>query len=384
MNDDKFMSQITAVVFLVVLMVIGTVGNLLVIYIFGWKIKTTTQNYFFVWLAVFDLISCVVGIPSEIIDIRNYYLYDSDIACKVLKFFLALPPIASINILLSIAIDRYRRVCKPLRRQMKHAHANICITLSTFIAIVASGPALSLFGKNDVKIVGPNLTNLTGYDCSVRDKYHNKLYSHLHDTVFGAAFVIYTVVLLVIYVRVWLEARKHKAWMRRNSYSARSILSFQMQFDGHDVAQTKDQSSKCDRQGKRLKVQAGRGQKVTRAKKMTVIAVAVTIVFIVSYLPHLCLSILRSAVPEFENNQSGAALVVFNIFLRSFFLNSVANVFVYGAMRSEFKAHCQEFLSQVCWCSGSGPRDQDGKEYDVVNGGEKGSYSGNGTPNGDR
>ena len=83
-----------------------------------------------------------------------------------------------------------------------------------------------------------------------------------------------------------------------------------------------------------------------RASKLTVVAVAVTVVFVVSYLPHLCLILLRTVMTDIDHHQTGARLVLYNIFLRSYFLNSVANVFVYSAMNTEFRLQCK----RLCGC----------------------------------
>ena len=84
LNNEMRICLIPAIIYLVVLMLVGSVGNLLVIYIFGWRLKSTTQNCLFMWLGVFDVISCVIGIPSEIVDISQYFLYEDAIACKVI------------------------------------------------------------------------------------------------------------------------------------------------------------------------------------------------------------------------------------------------------------------------------------------------------------
>jgi hypothetical protein len=83
LNDEVVIELLPAVAYLALLMVTGFVGNIFVIYIFGWKLRYTTQNFLFVWMAVFDVISCSVGMPSEIVDIRLYFLYENEVACKV-------------------------------------------------------------------------------------------------------------------------------------------------------------------------------------------------------------------------------------------------------------------------------------------------------------
>ncbi|KAK7091802.1 hypothetical protein V1264_009438 [Littorina saxatilis] len=427
LNNEMSMTLLPAVIYLVILMLVGAVGNFLVVYIFGWKLKGSTQNCLFMWLGVFDIISCVIGMPSEIVDISHYYLYENAVACKVMRFLLTVPPIASANLLVVIAIDRYRRVCKPLHVQMEVFHARIGVGVSALVAVVVAGPAISIYGNRTVKTPVPGLD---GCDCSVQDKYQGRLYPLLYEIVFGASFVVYTVVLSVLYCRVGMEIRRHKRYMARHSitYSgiALSTLIATSEVDDSSVTESPDNARKESRglQSEAALVKndsapaamadvsestpntapGGRNQqsesltknnssagkmsrslqsepllskkngttassadsgdtrktprskqsemsvkirKSLRASKLAVLAVAVTVVFVVSYLPHLCLIITRTVVEDLRDHKvSTATLVSYNIFLRSFFINSVANVFVYSVMNTEFKLQCR----QLCAC----------------------------------
>ena len=83
MNDEMTITLLPAIICLALLMLVGSVGNSLSVYIFGWKLKRTTQNCLFMWLGVFDMVSCLIGIPSEIVDMAQYFLYENAVACKV-------------------------------------------------------------------------------------------------------------------------------------------------------------------------------------------------------------------------------------------------------------------------------------------------------------
>lgn len=90
----------------------------------------------------------------------------------------------------------------------------------------------------------------------------------------------------------------------------------------------------------------------TRAKniatKTTTIAFLVTLVFVLSYLPHFTLQVRKFTrhVPEDE----GAQLVVMNLFIRSYFINSVANIVIYGALNQLFRKEVKMLLHRICFC----------------------------------
>lgn len=485
LNDEIFVELIPAVVYLVLLMVVGTVGNVSVIYIFSVKLKTTPQTFLFVWLAVFDVISCVIGMPSEIADIRLYFFFENALACKLLRFVETIPPVSSANLLVVIAVDRYRRVCKPLNDQMEMVHAKIGVALSAFVAFVIAGPSFSLYGN---RIVTTSVPGLHGCDCSVQDKYQGRMYPLLYELAFGAAFVVYTTVLVVIYSRIWLETRRHRQYIRSHKINSialasllasdtdsscsrtpksaqkvtpksevfvstqlrnlslgaeretlppsqsqsfdqlssnlpivpetedsekqmsnspglavalcvpenleskivavdpelpfngngrtKSCVSFNISTDSDSlessspemntrvtynrkasltasknsvIFQATDSPGATTRKASRLQLLPSeislKLRTALKANKLTMVSVAVTGVFILSYLPHLVLVIVGTVFTDFEYSQEGYKLVLYNIFIRSYFINSVANVFIYGATNTVFRTHFK-----CLWC----------------------------------
>jgi hypothetical protein len=82
--------------------------------------------------------------------------------------------------------------------------------------------------------------------------------------------------------------------------------------------------------------------------RTTVIAVLVTLVFILSYVPYFALTANIHA--GFEQKLRGAKLVIYSIFLRFPFFNAVINPFIYNALNPAFRAQCSRMASRVfCW-----------------------------------
>ena len=78
-------------------------------------------------------------------------------------------------------------------------------------------------------------------------------------------------------------------------------------------------------------------RKSNHSNRLTVISFVITIGFIISYLPHVILVILRTVVLGMEHDLSTASLIVYNVCLRSPMINTVINIFVYGTMNVEFR-----------------------------------------------
>ncbi|CAL1539328.1 unnamed protein product, partial [Lymnaea stagnalis] len=81
------------------------------------------------------------------------------------------------------------------------------------------------------------------------------------------------------------------------------------------------------------------------ASKTTLIAFWITLVFILSYLPHLSLQVAK--LVHTIDDGKGSLLVFNNIIVRSFFINSVANPFIYGVLNVKFRNEVKIILKRL-------------------------------------
>lgn len=81
------------------------------------------------------------------------------------------------------------------------------------------------------------------------------------------------------------------------------------------------------------------------SKNATRVAVAVSIAFILSYLPHLVYQFLKMAV---KLDDQGPFLGLYNIIVRSYFLSSVINPVIYTVVRSEYREVMADYLGHCC------------------------------------
>lgn len=72
-------------------------------------------------------------------------------------------------------------------------------------------------------------------------------------------------------------------------------------------------------------------------KRNTLIMRMVTFTFMLSYLPFLIIVTLRYSNPDIPGKLSGAPLIVYHVFLRSYFFNSVTRPFIYAIMNEEYR-----------------------------------------------
>ena len=80
--------------------------------------------------------------------------------------------------------------------------------------------------------------------------------------------------------------------------------------------------------------------------RTTTIALLVTLIFVASFLPHLCLQAAQLINDGFAANLKGVASLAYNTFLRSYFINSAANPILYGILNIKFSAEVRALLGR--------------------------------------
>ena len=114
LNQERAVYLLPAVIWVILLMIIGIIGNGLVIYVYRRRFKRTSSNYFILTMAIFDLVACLIGMPTEIYDLLKPFTFYSEFGCKVFRSTENFTVYGSVVVLIEIAFDRYFKICRPL------------------------------------------------------------------------------------------------------------------------------------------------------------------------------------------------------------------------------------------------------------------------------
>ena len=87
-----------------------------------------------------------------------------------------------------------------------------------------------------------------------------------------------------------------------------------------------------------------------RTRQVTMMLFIITVVFLLSFLPHLILMIYNSMKPDFMDDPSAVGVVFYNLCLRSFVINNMANPIIYGFCDKKFRSEIVEFAMTVISC----------------------------------
>ncbi|CAG5130959.1 unnamed protein product [Candidula unifasciata] len=125
------------------LFVVAACGNLTVfITLFRNRSTKSRINLFIMHLAIADLIVTFVMLPLEIAWNATVAWLAGDIACRLLTFFRAIGFYLSSFILVSISLDRYFAIMRPLSITDADARARMMLMVSWSLSIIASIPQL--------------------------------------------------------------------------------------------------------------------------------------------------------------------------------------------------------------------------------------------------
>ncbi|KAH3851329.1 hypothetical protein DPMN_093809 [Dreissena polymorpha] len=107
LNHEEAKQYVGGVVFVALLMTAGIFGNLHVLYVYVFRMKSSNHRVFILTLAILDFITCVVGMPFILVDLRNPLTFTPVAACKILRFVNYFITGSSAGLLIVIAVDRY-------------------------------------------------------------------------------------------------------------------------------------------------------------------------------------------------------------------------------------------------------------------------------------
>ncbi|KAJ8320965.1 hypothetical protein KUTeg_002552 [Tegillarca granosa] len=134
------------------IMIVGCIGNFLVIWIYSRKFKATNFRTYTLWLASMDVTNCCIGMPFLLLYHTHY---------------LTFPSIAVYNgfyceyFFLYSCRHRIRtgiyHVCRPCNIRISKIQRRLLIATAVFLSLGISWPALVLFGNHSVKTLPYNI-----------------------------------------------------------------------------------------------------------------------------------------------------------------------------------------------------------------------------------
>ena len=180
LTQELLINVLPVTIFTGVEAVIGFFGNILILYVYyKWYVHCNFR-YFVLFLAIYDLTSCLTTLPGEILSQCNWFDYKYGWICKTKSYFNVFTAWGSAFTLLTLAFDRYRKICRPLAWQIQPSFAlKLCacgIVLSSLVSI----PITILWGKQTYIYEMDGGVRLNVSICEKSQSYANDIYPFIY------------------------------------------------------------------------------------------------------------------------------------------------------------------------------------------------------------
>lgn len=316
------MNRLPLGIFILFLSVVGIVGNALVLNIFRKIQYDSTYKIFVFILAYFDLGTSIAHVMKEVKQLWFTSYDTSDIECRITYFTGYVVSVTSFSIIVVIAIERYRKICHPLKPQMSVSTAKrVCLACVGF-SCVNGLPSPFMTGSWYMKMEGR-----TTSQCLIENTGERKVWPFFWCLSTLIVAVIFAVIVACLQVIIWKRILTQKA--------ARKKLR-----DGQNFSHIKNQdvASKDERAARR----AGEDDNI----KITLTFFIITVLLMVSYFPHVTFN----AYVAYKNYYDPyvaidrTTFVWFGLLQYFVAINSILNPFVYFFSDNRFRNLFKEML----------------------------------------
>ncbi|XP_077116164.1 formyl peptide receptor-related sequence 4-like isoform X2 [Ranitomeya variabilis] len=203
--------QKMSITFYSIIFILGIIGNGLVIWIAGFRMKKTISAVWFLNLAIADFLCCA-SIPLRIVDWVYYFFLQLPILFCIFSMILfTLNMSASVLLLTAMSIDRWVSVMWPIWAKVHRTckKARITVGVIWVLCLVLTGFMFYCYKVYNLDVYEWCLTDTQGDDLSYIDTQHT-----IHMIRFFIMFLIPFLIILICYVTIFFKVKKCKRSQR--------------------------------------------------------------------------------------------------------------------------------------------------------------------------
>lgn len=350
LNNEAALRFLPVTLFIVFLMVIGLVGNVIVCIVYYKRKRKSTSDLFILNLAALDLLSCLFGIPMEVADLSLPYMFNAPTVCRIGKTLESCTILGSAMTLVFISIDRYKLICNMGESFSYKTAKRLCLASLCF-GIFLSWPFLILMGKKTVDL---GLPDIKGVDCAISDDFRKTIVPLVFNGILFVCFVLSLVFMIFVYVRISIFLKRSKTSRLRHIEERDVSISIaftqhthsgQVRFENMDNTELSDVND-LHQEAVRQLAKVPKRKSAVKVTRTTTIFVAITIVFIISFLPFLVVMTLLSTISDIEKEISKPLEVFMEFCLKTYFLNNAINPLIYSVLSIRFRQDVKRLFSK--------------------------------------
>ncbi|XP_062586422.1 octopressin receptor-like [Saccostrea cucullata] len=362
-NEEESQKYTLSTCILSFYLVIGLVGNTLVIILYKTRMNSKNDDrYFIPAIAIIDLIGCVFSTTLSLLNNEQPVMFPGSFSCKLIQFGTCSSIIASLFMLLVISVQRFQKICRPFGFQMNLNHKRLATTIAVILACCFSIPMLLLYQNIEVT---HETKNITGHICGSApgtEKLGDFTRAILITVEVGAVFSM--TVLYILVGRKLIEQFKVSRKLHDiNSISGtsnsgsnerttiRTVPSIDAELTDNfsNVENDKKELFQQDmRNGKRRStINRSKKKPVSNGRRYSIMFMVISLVAIVCYIPPWTFVILEAKDSDFWRSLTFDEVQVFLIIRNLYIVNHIANPFIYGFFDPKFR---REVKNLLCGC----------------------------------
>ncbi|CAL1541356.1 unnamed protein product [Lymnaea stagnalis] len=309
----------TELILLPLIMLMGTLGNLLVFYIYHFRWHSNTVTLFKRMLAVLDLANLLLALPSLMTITLNAKSSSFMVHCILTSFVALSSAIASACVLVIIAADRFMKLCLLRKKGVGILLAKKLFATSVIVSCILNIPSVWIFGKDNVEFFNYNVG--VTY-CFIQTESKQGALFIAYVTMLGLVFITVSNVLVVLYYKIIRTlialSNKHEELKRRPSLAG-----------GLEVIKKQKQSEVM--------------------RKSAIVFIVITVVFFASYAPYFVTMIISMTDHSVEGSMGPALKALYDLAKLSPLANNVANPFIYSFTSDHFRKEVKDiFTFKTC------------------------------------
>ncbi|XP_032223360.1 octopamine receptor beta-3R [Nematostella vectensis] len=304
LGQENHAFNITMMVIQIAVIITALSGNILVCtaILVHERLRSSTTNYFIFSLAVSDIITASIAMPFDVDQILKKYTWEhGEAMCNIfVTSYLVAAPLSMLN-LLAVSVDRYHAITQPLQ------YPNIMTPKVVLTSIFSLWVYAILFTV--IAMLAWPLYEKSVFDGACHFNI-SPWYSLISSVV---NFVLPTIVMCLLYFRIYKVAHAHARRIRGHEYST--------DYNGHALS-TNGTMSGHERKSIRRSIKA--------AKTIAIIVSA----FLLCWMPYTLVSCASVICPPcFHRTPSE----LFTVTLLLAYINSALNPFLYAFHNTDFR-----------------------------------------------
>lgn len=291
-----------------------------------------------------DLVTCVLCIPLELVQVRYTLTYPSVSLCKITRYLTHYLSLTAGTLLISVALERRQKVCAPLQWQLSLEISKRLTIIIALSCAAISVPAIFVYDVVDKRDLMSEYGKVVGKGCQDIKQEGSivQVYVALVITACFIGFIVCAVAYthIVHVIRRQLKTEKHRTMKFSEAISATDDPS------SSEITSRKDSiafdtleqfSSTLQRRKKRQK-------RFKESRTTSIMLLVATGVSFTGFLLHVT-SVLIYIIVGLEN--LGDFNFMYSILLRGYFLHSAIHPIVYLSFDKQFRNECRSLYRNV-------------------------------------